>query len=153
MWTQQIHGIDIKTAVCTGLASVLFVAAGMSAFATGAAAQSSSSAAQPNDAAIVVRTLIDAMKLNDGSRIRALFAPDASQAYGDGKPKAGREFFAWLESDIIERKVQVDDAQFAVGGNEVIVTGQYRNSRGYRSAANFRLVVDNGRIVSWQMRY
>ena len=111
------------------------------------------SAAQPNDATIVVRTLIDAMKLNDGARIRALFAPEASQVYGDGKPKAGRAFFDWLESDIIERKGQVDDAQFAVSGNEVIVTGQYRNSRGYRSAANFRLVVDNGRIVSWQMRY
>jgi hypothetical protein len=93
------------------------------------------------------------MKANDAPRIRALFAPDASQAYGDGRPKSGPAFFTWLESDIIDRKGQVDEAQFAINGNEVIVTGQFRNSRGYRATANFRLVVDNGRIVSWQMRY
>ena len=110
-------------------------------------------AAQATDAGTVVRSLVDAMKTNDAARIRTLFAPDASQAYGNGRPKSGAAFFAWLESDIIERKGQVDDAQFAVNGDEVIVTGQFSNSRGYRAAANFRLVVDNGRIVSWQMRY
>ena len=89
----------------------------------------------------------------NGLRIRTLFAPQAQQAYGDGRPKSGPAFFAWLESDIIERKGQVDEAQFAVNGSEVIVTGQFRNSRGYRAAANFRLVVENGRIISWQMRY
>lgn len=118
------------------------------------AAQSAAAAVQPADAGSVARALVDAMKANDAARIRALFAPDASQAYGDSKPKSGPAFFAWLESDIIiERKGQVDNPQFAVKGNEVIVTGQFRNSRGYRSAANFRIVVDNGRIASWQMRY
>ena len=111
------------------------------------------SAAVATDANSVVRALVDAMKRNDGARIRAQFAPQASQAYGDGRPKSGPAFFAWLESDIIDRKGQVDEAQFTVNGNEVIVTGQFRNSRGYRAAANFRLVVENGRIVSWQMRY
>ena len=105
------------------------------------------------DANSVVRALVDAMKRNDAARIRALFAPQAQQAYGDGRPKSGPAFFAWLESDIIDRKGQVDDAQFKVNGSEVIVTGQFRNSRGYRAAANFRLVVENGQIVSWQMRY
>jgi hypothetical protein len=127
--------------------------AGLTFVPTEAAAQGAASAVPTSDPGTVVRNLIDAMKANDAVRIRALFAPDASQAYGDGKPKAGPAFFAWLESDIIERKGQVNDPQFAVNGNEVIVTGQYRNSRGYRSAANFRIVVDNGRIVSWQMRY
>ena len=47
----------------------------------------------------------------------------------------------------------MDNPQFAVNGNEVIVTGQFRNSRGYRSAANFRIVVNDGRIASCQMRY
>jgi hypothetical protein len=110
-------------------------------------------AALASDASSVVRALVDAMKRNDAARIRALFAPQAQQAYGDGRPKAGPAFFAWLEFDIIERKGQVDEAQFMVNGSEVIVTGQFRNSRGYRAAANFRLVVENGRIVSWQMRY
>lgn len=116
-------------------------------------AQPAASAAQAADPGAVVRALVDAMKENDAQRIRALFAPDASQAYGDGRPKTGAAFFAWLESDIIQRKGQVDDPKFAVAGNEVIVTGQYHNSRGYRSAANFRIVVEGGRIVSWQMRY
>jgi hypothetical protein len=117
------------------------------------AAQTAASAVQAADAGTVVRALVDAMKANDAARIRALFAPDASQAYGDGRPKSGPAFFAWLESDIIDRKGQVSEPQFAVNGNEVVVTGQFSNSRGYRAAANFRLVVDNGRIVSWQMRY
>jgi hypothetical protein len=135
------------------LATLIVVMAGLSIVTTEVAAQSAASAVQASEPGTVVRALIDAMKANDGARIRALFASEASQAYGDGQPKAGRAFFAWLESDIIERKGQVDDPQFAVSGNEVIVTGQFRNSRGYRSAANFRIVVDNGRIVSWQMRY
>jgi len=142
-----------KATVCRGFATLLFVAAGLSTVATEAASQTAASAVQPTDSATVVRSLIEAMQANDGARIRALFAPEASQAYGDGKPKAGREFFAWLESDIIARKGQVDNPQFAVNGQEVIVTGQFRNSRGYRSAANFRIVVDSGRITSWQMRY
>ena len=116
-------------------------------------APAAASAAEATDAGSVVRALVDAMKHNDGARIRAQFAPQASQAYGDGRPKSGPAFFAWLESDIIDRKGQVDEAQFKVNGSEVIVTGQFRNSRGYRAAANFRLVVENGRIISWQMRY
>ncbi len=153
MRTRQGLVLAAKATVCRGFATLLFVAAGLSTVATEAASQTAASAVQPTDSATVVRSLIEAMQANDGARIRALFAPEASQAYGDGKPKAGREFFAWLESDIIARKGQVDNPQFAVNGQEVIVTGQFRNSRGYRSAANFRIVVDSGRITSWQMRY
>jgi hypothetical protein len=116
-------------------------------------APAAASAVQATDAGSVVRALVDAMNRNDGAGIRALFAPQASQAYGDGRPRLGPAFFAWLESDIIDRKGQVDEAQFTESGNEVIVTGQFRNSRGYRAAANFRFVVVNGRIVDWQMRY
>lgn len=150
---QCFNFVAAKAAVWQGLAGILIVASSLAPAATEVAAQNAPSAAQPADPGSVVRALIDAMKASDGARIRALFAPDASQAYGDARPKAGAAFFAWLESDIIKRKGQVDNPQFAVNGNEVIVTGQYRNSRGYRSAANFRIVVDNGRIVSWQMRY
>ncbi|HEY9240331.1 MAG TPA: nuclear transport factor 2 family protein [Burkholderiaceae bacterium] len=136
-----------------GLAAALLIAAGGSLVTPEAAAQAAAPEVRPTDPETVVRALTDAMKANDGARIRALFAPGASQAYGDGKPKSGPAFFAWLESDIIERKGRVEEPQFAVNGNEVIVTGQFRNSRGYRSAANFRIVVDQARIVSWQMRY
>ena len=125
----------------------------MALWPAGPWAQATAPSVQATDAGSVVRALVDTMKANDAVRIRALFAPDASQAYGDSRPKSGPAFFAWLESDIIDRKGQVDEAQFAVNGNEVIVTGQFHNSRGYRAAANFRIVVDNGRIVSWQMRY
>lgn len=118
-----------------------------------ASATEASEVSEATDAGSVVRALVDAMKRNDGTRIRAQFAQQASQAYGNGRPKSGSAFFAWLESDIIDRKGQVDEAQFVVNGSEVIVTGQFRNSRGYRAAANFRLVVENGLIVSWQMRY
>ena len=151
------HGLDatsIRAFIRTVGLVITLVFASHQAFAQMAPAPgSAASAAQATDAGSVVRALVDAMKRNDGARIRALFAPQASQAYGDGRPKSGPAFFAWLESDIIDRKGQVDEPQFAVNGNEVIVTGQFRNSRGYRAAANFRLVVENGRIISWQMRY
>jgi len=150
---QQSRLVAVRTALRRGLGMVLVGAASLSIVTIEVAAQSAASVVQPAEPGSVVRALIDAMKINDGARIRALFAPDASQAYGDAKPKSGPAFFTWLESDIIDRKGQVDNPQFAVNGNEVIVTGQYRNSRGYRSAANFRIVVDNGRIASWQMRY
>lgn len=133
--------------------ALLIVIAAWAAATPNVAAQDAGSAAPPGDPGAVVRTLIEAMKVNDATLIRAQFSPNASQAYGDGKAKVGPTFFAWLQSDIIERKGQVDDPQFVVNGNEVIVTGQFRNNRGYRSAANFRIVVDNGRIASWQMRY
>lgn len=100
----------------------------------------------------VVSALIEAMETNDGERIRSLFDDNASQAYGDGSPRSGEAFFRWLDSDIIDREGRVENAQLAVDGNEVFVTGQYQ-SRGYTSAANFLLTVENGRIVSWRMRY
>jgi hypothetical protein len=153
MDVQQSRLLSARTGLRRALGVILVVTTSLSLVTIEVAAQSAASAVQPADPGSVVRALIDAMKANDGVRIRALFASDASQAYGDAKPKSGPAFFAWLESDIIERKGQVDNPQFAVNGNEVIVTGQFRNSRGYRSAANFRIAVDNGRIASWQMRY
>ncbi len=101
---------------------------------------------------VVVRELIEAMQANDAERIRSLFDANASQAYGDGGAKSGEEFFRWLDSDIIERQGRVENAQLAVNGNEVVVTGQYQ-SIGYTSPANFLLTVENGRITSWRMRY
>jgi ketosteroid isomerase-like protein len=99
------------------------------------------------------RALVEAMAANDSVRLRALFAPNASQAYAGGKAKSGADFFAWLQSDIINAKGRVDDARYAADGNEVVITGQFSNRRGYRSAANFLLAVEQGKIVSWRMRY
>jgi SnoaL-like domain len=99
------------------------------------------------------RALVEAMAANDAARIRALFAPNASQAYGNGTAKSGPAFFAWLQSDIIDARGRVDNARFAASGNRVEITGQYSNRSGYRSAANFLLIVEQDRIVSWQMRY
>ena len=154
---QRLAAVSVQAFIRTIGLVITLVFAGHQAWAQTAAAApatpAEASAAVATDAGSVVRALVDAMKRNDAARIRTLFAPQAQQAYGDGRPKSGPAFFAWLESDIIERKGQVDEAQFTVNGSEVIVTGQFRNSRGYRAAANFRLVVENGRIISWQMRY
>ena len=100
----------------------------------------------------VVKSLIEAMTANDAEKIRSLFHKDAKQAYGNGSWKSGDAFFSWLQSDIIERKGHVDNAKFSADGNQVVVTGQY-NSVGYTNKANFLLTVDEGKIVSWQMRY
>lgn len=146
------HALEVIVRVA-GMPVAVMVGLGLGADSVSAQPVPPASAAQAVDAGAVVRSLIDAMRLGDGARIRALFAPQASQAYGNGQPKSGAAFFAWLESDIIARRGQVDDARFLVHGDEVIVTGQFHNNRGYRAAADFRFVVDKGRIVSWQVRY
>jgi hypothetical protein len=48
---------------------------------------------------------------------------------------------------------RVENPSLVATGDEVVVTGQYRNNNGYSSAADFLFVVSDGLIVSWQMRY
>lgn len=127
-----------------------FVALALLAGAGAARGQAAPSAPTAESTA---RALVEAMAANDASRIRALFASNASQAYGSGKAKSGPAFFAWLQSDIIDAMGRVDNASFVAKGKEVVVTGQYSNRSGYRSAANFLLIIEQDRIVSWQMRY
>lgn len=101
----------------------------------------------------VVGQLIDAMKKNDAETIRSLFSKDAKQAYGTSSPKSGDSFRAWLESDIISVKGQVDNPSLSVDDNKVTVKGTYKNNNGYTSPANFLFTVDKGQITSWTMRY
>lgn len=101
----------------------------------------------------VVRNLVAAMQARDAEMIRASFSQDAGQAYGAGNPKTGDAFRAWLESDIISAQGRVNDPEFTVDGDMVVVTGQYENAGGYRSAADFLMGVKDGKIVSWRMRY
>jgi hypothetical protein len=100
-----------------------------------------------------VRALLSAMESNDAARIRSAFSPTATQAYGNRKSKTGRAFTQWLQSDIISVQGRVENPRLVVTGNEVVVTGRYRNTTGYSSAANFLFKVSNGQIISWQMRY
>ena len=100
----------------------------------------------------VVKSLIDAMNMNDSERIRSQFQKEAKQAYGEGSWKSGEAFFKWLQSDIIDRKGHVENAKFSTDGNQVKVTGQY-SSVGYTNKANFLFSVEDGKIASWQMRY
>ncbi len=120
-------------------------------------------AAQPNtssptatasvSADVPVRALVSAMQAQDAVAIRAQFAPTATQAYGaDGKMKDPAATAKWLESDIIKRRGKVEDPEFTVNGNEVVVRGQY-NAVGYTNKANFLFTVENGLITSWRMRY
>jgi ketosteroid isomerase-like protein len=101
----------------------------------------------------VVRSLLAAMQANDAPGIRAAFSGNATQAYGSGPAKSGAGFAAWLESDIVEAHGRVDEAQLAVDGNSVVVTGQYRNNKGYASKANFLFQINGGKITGWRMRY
>lgn len=118
---------------------------------TGAAAAQTTPPMPPSET--VARALVEAMAASDGARIRALFAPNAAQAYGSGAAKSGDAFFSWLQSDIIDAKGRVDAATYAANGKEVVITGQYSNKNGYRAPANFLLVVEDTKIVSWRMRY
>lgn len=115
-----------------------------------AMAQGKPAGARPES---VVRELVEAMQANDAARIRAAFHANASQAYGSGAAKSGARFRAWLESDIIKPHGRVSNPQYAAKGNEVVVTGQYANNSNYRSAANFLMRVEDGKVISWQMRY
>jgi hypothetical protein len=124
----------------------LFGLAALSAFA-----QAQTGTEETPEAA--VRALISAMEANDADGIRSAFAPSASQAYGNGSPKTGPEFFEWLQSDIISVHGRVEDPIIVATGDEVVVTGSYRNSNGYSSAADFLFKVSDDQIVSWQMRY
>jgi hypothetical protein len=131
-----------------------FVATAICLTAGAALAQTAPSAsADERSPEATARALVEAMAANDAARLRALFAANASQAYGSGKAKSGADFFAWLQSDIIDAKGRVDDASYATSGQEVVITGQFGNRRGYRAAANFLLVVQQGKIESWRMRY
>lgn len=101
----------------------------------------------------VIGALLNAMQANQGDRIRELFAEDARQAYGTSPAKSGDTLRAWLETDVIQPQGRVDNARLAVTGNEVIVTGRYKNANGYESASDFLFEVRQGKITSWQMRY
>jgi hypothetical protein len=101
-----------------------------------------------------VRALIAAMSAENAAAIRAQFSSSATQAYGaDGKMKSAAATARWLETDIISLKGKVTNPTFSVSGNQVTVRGQYTNSRGYASTANFLFTVNNGLITSWRMRY
>lgn len=101
-----------------------------------------------------VKELIDAMQKEDAARIRAQFSNKATQAYGaDGKMKSAEETKTWIGTDIVDRKGKVENPQFNVlSDTVVVVTGQYK-SIGYTNKANFLFTVENGLITSWRMRY
>ena len=127
-----------------------FLIALLTYFATTTIAQERTEPVTPK---AVVSELMDAMQENDADRIQAVFSQDASQAYGNGSPKSGDAFRAWLQSDIIRPHGRVEGAELTVDGESVVVMGQYRNNGGYTAPANFLMQVEDGKITSWQMRY
>lgn len=141
-----------KTLLTAAFALVL---AGANAQAQTAAQPSATSpkASASVAADVPVRALVAAMAAQDAAAIRAQFAPTATQAYGvDGKMKDPSATAKWLESDIIKKRGKVEDPEFTVNGNEVVVRGQYKAFL-YSSKANFLFTVENGLITSWRMRY
>ena len=124
----------------------------MMVFATGVSTVNASDSATPEQ---VVTALIGAMDANDADRIRSLFAEHATQKYERwyAFKKSGDKFRTWLESDIIKVHGKVESPNIEADGNQVVVTGSYSNNAGYSSPANFLLVVEGGKIVSWTMRY
>lgn len=101
-----------------------------------------------------VKTLIEAMEVENATLIRKQFAKIATQAYGaDGEMKTPEATAKWIETDIIGRQGKVSQPEFTVeNGNQVIVKGQY-SSQGYSNKANFLFTVEDGLITSWRMRY
>jgi len=103
----------------------------------------------------VVTELIEAMEANDAEKIRSLFSTNATQEYERWwtRKKQGDAFRKWLESDIISVHGRINNPVLKANGNELVVTGTYVNNDNYSSAADFLLVVENGKIMSWTMRY
>jgi hypothetical protein len=100
-----------------------------------------------------VDALLNAMRAKDAGTIRTLFAADASQQYGNGTPKTGDAFRAWIESDLIAAEPVIDDAVVTATAEGVIVTGMIRNNGGYANKANFLFTVDGTKIRHWQIGY
>lgn len=103
----------------------------------------------------VISELVSAMEANDAKHIRSLFAQNATQEYERwyARKKTGDKFRAWLESDIIDVHGRVTNPTLKADGKQVIVTGTYVNNDNYRSPADFLFIVEEGKIVSWTMRY
>ncbi|ODP96385.1 hypothetical protein BGL48_04785 [Salinivibrio sp. SS3] len=103
----------------------------------------------------VISELVSAMEANDAEHIRSLFAENATQEYERwyARKKTGDKFRAWLESDIIDVHGRVTNPTLMVDDKQAIVTGTYVNNDNYRSPADFLFIVEDGKIVSWTMRY
>lgn len=103
----------------------------------------------------VVTELISSMENNDAKKIRSLFSVNATQEYEKWwkRKNQGDDFRAWLESDIISIHGHVKNAVIQADGNQVVVTGIYENNDNYKSPADFLLIVEGGKIISWTMRY
>ena len=101
-----------------------------------------------------VKTLIEAMQVENAELIRAQFSKNATQAYGaEGTMKTADETRKWIESDIISRQGKVANPNYTViNENQVVVKGQY-SSQGYTNKADFLFNVENGLITAWRMRY
>lgn len=144
VFKQQVSGLKKSLFLVSALVSILVIFV----FSLPAQALSAENASKK-----IVTELIEAMDANDAERISGFFSDDASQAYGNGTPKSGDAFRRWLQSDIIGVKGRVADPVIKADGNSVVVTGEYRNANGYTSKADFLLTVEDGKIISWTMRY
>lgn len=131
--------------IAVALISMMILATGVSTL----------NASEPQTPEQIISALISAMEANDAERIRSLFSENSTQKYERwyAFKKSGEKFRAWLESDIIEVHGRVKSPHIKANGNQVAVTGTYSNNDGYSAPANFLLVVEGGKIVSWTMRY
>lgn len=145
--------MTLQKRLVSGALAVVLGGANVNAQTTAPSKESLPTTTVSIPADVPVRALISAMLAQDAATIRAQFAPNATQAYGaDGKMKEPAATAKWLESDIIQRRGRVENPEFTVNGNEVVVRGQY-TAVGYTSKANFLFTVENGLITSWRMRY
>ncbi|OOE67534.1 hypothetical protein BZG20_05795 [Salinivibrio sp. IB868] len=124
----------------------------MSASLLGTSSAYSSESRTPEQ---VISELVSAMEANDAEHIRSLFAENATQEYERwyARKKTGDKFRAWLESDIIDVHGRVTNPTLMADDKQAIVIGTYVNNDNYRSPADFLFIVEDGKIVSWTMRY
>jgi hypothetical protein len=109
--------------------------------------------AQASDAKSTVETLLKAMRSKDAVTIRLLVDTNGSMQYGNSAPKKGKDFVAWIESDVITTEAVVDNAIVTSRPEGIVVIGTIRNNRGYSNKANFLFSVKAGKITHWHIRY
>ena len=110
-----------------------------------------STTTQATAPAAIVKRFVNAVNSNNTAAVRAMFAPNAWSAYGEGGArKTGDALLAWLESDILRVNGKIAVTRETVNGNTVTIEGRY-TSTGWSGNARYVFTVQNGLIASWTL--
>jgi SnoaL-like domain len=106
----------------------------------------------PNTAEFaIVNSFVEAINNQDRAAARALLAPDAGYAYGDGALRTGQSFDNWLESDLYGPNARIVIESATQNGNQVNMLGRWGRNGNTTNRADYRFVVRDGLIQSWRL--